>query len=241
MPGKLVLDELKCRSLNYNYEGAGKLHFCFYKKEKNVIQQQTYFTSCRELMIDNLVYDMKDIDKNRLRILIAAVVNHTVSQKKVIKKIELGIKIANIVNSKYNMQPIVYNILDSNKIYPIIELSASKKWQRSPQMLSLFLLFIKFCNEDLFLKVNTFEELMTTLSKNISTVVVLDITTTKIITFLDNYEKLFKNLSMKTNYQSKTYQIKRYRIQYDGITKLFTNQSDHKILNKRFANLLPDE
>ena len=249
MPRKLILDKMRCASLDYNYEGTGLIHFCFYKKmEKNVIKQQTRFTTCRELMIENLIHDMKNIDKNRLRILISATINDKISRESVIKKIELGIKMANIVNNEYHMQPIIYKVLNNdilnnnnNVTYPIIELSASKKWQRSPQMLSLFLLFIKNCNIVRYSKIKTFKGLMSTINRTPSIYTTLKINNKKITTFLDNYTKLFKNLPMKKNYQSKTYNTKIQQIQYEGITKLFNNESRHKLLDERFANLLPDK
>ena len=69
----------------------------------------------------------------------------------------------------------------------------------------------------------------------------LGIDNKKVITFLDNYTKLFKNLSMKKNYQGITYKSRLQHIQFEGVSRLFNNHSRHSVLDKRFTNLLPDK
>ena len=240
---KLDLDVNKCHSLDYCYKDPCIIQACLYKKiGYNRIEQLSYFSICREIIVDSLITYIKQVDKNRLRLLLSANVNAKITKKDVENIIKLGIKMTNIVNNEYGIQPIISQVLKIDAPYPIIELSASRKWQRSPQMLSLFLLFIKYCNNKYFSKINTYKELMDVINNNIFIAKNLGITSKEISKVLNNYNILFKNLPMKENYKSKSYRNRHsVEIQYEGITCLCDNTSQHKILSKRFANLLPDE
>ena len=240
---KITLVPHRCMSLKYNYEKPGIIQSCLYKKiGYNKIEQVGGFAACREILINNVVEEIDDVDKNRLRLLLSSTISIITPKANLLPKIKLGIKMANIVSMKYNMQPVLSQVIDTKDPYPIVEVSASKKWQRSPQMLSLFIVFTKYCNTDRFLKVNNYKELMAAIDSDEFIDENLHLDSKKIHRVLSNYTNLFKNLTMETNYKTKAYKsINMDGIQYEGISYLCNGNSDHTVLKKRYAKLLPDK
>jgi len=239
---KIILYLSRCDTLVYKHNMKNEIVTCFYTKTKNKVKKQfTSFRQCRELVINDVVYNTNGIDKQRLKLLMSGWSDELNGEQKITDKIKIGANVANIVSKKFNMQPVICKNVSQNKLQNIsvMEITASPKWQRSPHMLSLFLMFTKYCNSNKFKNIKTYEELCNVLDKTKYITDNLMVNSKHITFFLYNYDKLFRNLPMDTNYNKDSYHIfsKSY-IQYDGITRLITRSSAHKILNKRFFKLL---
>jgi len=240
MKEKLILYPNKCQALTYtNYN----IFTCFYKKNNtSCIEQIDTFVSCRELLIYSMLKIIKDIEKKKLRLLMSTGNVSSIKKKETMDKIKLGCKMANIVSKQYKMQPVIYKSIECEEKFPIIKISASPKWQRSPQMISLFLLFIKYCSTIVFSDVKTYDQLMKKIDNNHFLSKDLMIDSKKITLFLNNYTKFFKTLPIELNYRHTSYEwAYKSSIQYEGITYLFNNLSKHKILKKKFTKLLSME
>lgn len=225
--------------LNYLYENNKKIAFCISKKENGYIKQITQFTHCRETLINDMVVMMNGnnkINKKRLRLIISANCTNF-NKKQGLKKILRGIKTINIICKHFNMIPITYKIINTKLLYPIVSITASPKWQRSPHMLSTFLLFIKEYNGFKFANAITYNKLITTIKNHKYIPYIPPIK--KLNLFLNNYNKLFKNLSMEDNYNLENYNYKYITyIKYEGIVTLCNDISSHQILSKRFNKIV---
>ena len=242
MKHKISLDLNKCDTLVYKHNLKNEIVTCFYTKTKNKVKRQfTSFRQCRELVINDVVYNTNGIDKQRLKLLMSGWSNELNGEQEITNKIRIGANIANIVSKKFNMQPVICKNVSQNTLQntSVMEITASPKWQRSPHMLSLFLMFTKYCNSYEFKNIKTYEELCDVLDKTEYITNNLMVNSKHITFFLSNYDKLFRNLPMAENYKIQSYYaLNNSYIQYDGITRLITRSSAHKILNKRFFKLL---
>lgn len=241
MNNEIILEPNKCTNILYKSNTEDNIASCFYIKNKDGIKKQmNKFRYCRELLIDDLTKNIHKVDKQKLRLLMSGWSNKKNAKESIVDKIKIGINVANIVSKKFKMQPIKNNI-NYNKVLPnnpIIEVIASPKWQRSPYMLSLFTMFTKYCNNNKFKNVKTYEELCIIIDKNKFITNGLKLNSKSITFFLSNYNKFFGNLPTITNYQVKSYILPyKSNIQHEGITKVITNNSSHKILNKKFLKL----
>jgi len=242
---KIILYLSKCNTLVYKHNIKNEIVTCFYTKTKNKVKKQfTSFRCCRELVINDVVYNTNGIDKQRLKLLMSGWSDKLDGEQKITNKIKIGANVANIVSKKFNMQPVICKNISKNILpgCPIMEITASPKWQRSPHMLSLFLMFTKYCNNSKFKNIKTYEELCSVLDKTKYIINNLMVNSKYITLFLSNYNKLFRNLPMAANYKTQSYHTpNNSHIQYDGITRLMTRSSTHKILNKRYPKLLKKE
>ena len=238
----IILETNKCYIITYENSINNKIVTCFYTKINNKLKKQlTSFRYCRELLINDMVNEIDNIDIKKLRLLMTIWSSNKNTKKSIINKIKIGTNIANIVSKQFKMQPVTSKIIYGKILAdtPIIEVTASPKWLRSPHMLSLFLMFTKYCNNNRFKNIKTYEKLCSVIDKTKYITHNLKLNSKKITFFLSNYNKLFRNLPLIKNYNLKSYTIKyKSVIQYDGITNLVIGESSHKILNKKFFNLL---
>jgi len=241
MKSKIILDKNKCQVITYNNGINGVIASCFYTKVDNKFKKQlTPFKFCRETLVYTATSHIGKVDKQRLRLFMSGTL-HKAYNNTIADKIKIGANVANIVSKKFNMQPVICKNT-SHEILPnthVVEITASPKWQRSPHMLSLFLMFTKYCNSYEFKNIKTYTELCSVLDKTKYITNNLSINSKYITFFLSNYNKLFRNLPMAENYKIQSYLLHyKKSIQYEGITHLCEGFSKHKILNKRFFKLL---
>lgn len=260
--------------VNSGYDYGGQSHhndiwwaLCSAPSMTGVINQLTMFIFCRESlgcrMFDRMstvpsrrsvsgAVSKMPLDKLRLLAKLATGSNNKQAKDQQKKKFEssakVALKILNIIEREHKWAlttaHIVKPLSDGDTVYMFV---ASKKWMRSPHLLSLFTLLVRIAqqtklNDASFKRIRTYKSLLKKL-KEYSAVTNHDfdkISIKKTIKYWDplfrNYLKLYHGMPMKRNFDSS-----KYDDHYDeGLQKLCCDGASDNETRRRFKEMVEE-
>jgi len=226
--------------------------FSFASLPKNgKVMLQSKLIKCREEVATYLEqwfngYEHGKVSLNKLCMVCAIYSNKPktdIMRRDFVKKMLSSKKIINLLEAKYKWPRTEMFVLKNKdeKGLMAVGFIASAKWQRSPQMLSLFTLLLRSGHHIVSASSKTITSIIDIMSaiKRLSKYSLKDNDCehiTKTCNFwcsiMRNFDKLFYRLPMKLNYSQKMYSS--FYLGEDGVLMLCKGDSDHKVLSKRF-------
>ncbi len=231
---------------------------CAAPKITGEIKQLTEFIFCRESLTCRVFDRMSrsialmnrkgagkmPIDKLRLLAKTASAARSSSEELKV--GVKTALKILNIIERKHKWALTVAHPVEpcsnTDDIYMFV---ASKKWMRSPHLLSLFTLLVRLAqhkglsSDSSFRRIKTYKSLLDKLKKYTNTGSNSDkVTVKQTIKYWDllfrNYQKLYYDMPMK-----RTFNKNKYTGHYDeGIRKLCRGGTSDAAMNLRFQTII---
>jgi hypothetical protein len=227
---------------------------------EDIITAPEWFDSCREVVCDRIRTRFqlsKTFDMEKLKLLVRTkFIAHyggelTNPQKNLIKKrklaynkaILIGLKIVNLVEKKFKwpltkIYPVECKQLDENNIFYYF--IASKKWIKSPNMFSLFMLLLRVGTKiKEYTTFRTLDGFYKSLQRNKNTVDINYLKThyKRILLVLKHYNRLFGKTSMRDLYIPST----PLNLFPEGINSLCDLNTNDLSLRKRFVKILNEE